>query len=77
VDEGTAHRWVRRGAPSVPDVVLVACPACQNEEGEPTGDVLVQLPSGAWVRETCDFCGGVKRLDAREVARRRARTVQE
>jgi len=77
VDESTAHRWVRRGAPSVPEVVLVPCPACQDEGGEPTGDVLVQLPSGAWVRETCDFCGGVKRLDAKEVARRRARTVRE
>jgi hypothetical protein len=30
-------------APTDPNVHSVDCPACLEEEGEPTGDVLVQL----------------------------------
>jgi len=39
--------------PTQPDRSLAPCPACQDEGGEPLGDVLVQLPSGTWVREPC------------------------
>ena len=77
VDDRTARRWVQRGAPSLPEVTLVPCPACQDEAGEATGDVMTLLPSGTWARETCDLCGGVKTLDREALARRRSRVVRE
>jgi hypothetical protein len=77
VDDRTARRWIQRGAPSLPEVTLVPCPACQDEAGEPTGEVLTLLPSGTWAREACDLCGGVKKLDHETLARRRMRVVRE
>jgi hypothetical protein len=49
--------------PTDPNRRLVDCPACLNDRGEPTGDVLAQLPSGTWIRERCDLCGGFKKID--------------
>lgn len=39
------------------------CPACVDDRGEPTGEMLVQLPSGTWVRRQCECCLGLRRVD--------------
>jgi hypothetical protein len=49
--------------PTDSDRRLVDCPACLDERGEPTGEVLVQRPSGTWVREKCDLCAGLRKVD--------------
>jgi len=46
-----------------PDLTLVPCPACLDDRGEPTGETLVQLPSGTWVRQVCESCGGLKKVE--------------
>jgi CheY-like chemotaxis protein len=43
----------------------------------PTGDVLVQLPSGTWIRDTCSVCHGWKKVHRAELARRSAQAVDE
>jgi hypothetical protein len=35
------------------------------------GDHLVQIPSGTWVRRTCESCRGSKKLDREGLARYR------
>lgn len=77
VDERRARTWVRRGPPPLPGDPTVPCPACEDEGGLPTGDVLVQLPSGTWVRDTCDVCRGAKRVHRDDLARRDAQVVDE
>jgi CheY-like chemotaxis protein len=77
VDERTARTWVLRSALPRRDDTLVPCPACEDDGGVPTGDVLVQLPSGTWVRDTCDVCLGQRMLDRRELARRSPPFVDE
>lgn len=77
VDERRARTWVMRGPPPLPGDQTAPCPACEDEGGVPTGDVLVQLPSGTWVRDTCDVCHGQKRVHREEVARRNAQVVDE
>jgi hypothetical protein len=72
VDEQDARAWVERGAPSEAEDPLTPCPACQDEAGFPVGDVLAQLPSGTWVRETCDVCQGGKTVGRDELARQGA-----
>jgi hypothetical protein len=57
------------GLPSGPnctDLALVPCPACLDDRGEPTGDALVELPSGTWVRQVCEVCGGRKKVERAE-----------
>ena len=49
--------------PTDPSYRLVDCPACRDESGEPTGDALVRVPSGTWVRKSCDLCSGSKKVD--------------
>jgi hypothetical protein len=58
-------------APTSPEVPLVACPACADEGGEPTGDRLSQLPSGTWVRQFCESCHGLGKLDREGMERYR------
>ncbi len=41
----------------------LACTACIDERGQPTGDTLVQLASGTWVRRSCESCRGTKKID--------------
>lgn len=77
VDERRARIWVGRGPPPLPGDVTAPCPACEDEGGVPTGDVLVQLPSGTWVRDTCDVCHGAKRVRCEELARREAQVIDE
>jgi CheY-like chemotaxis protein len=77
VDEHRARTWVRRGPPPLPGDPTVPCPGCEDEGGLPTGDVLVQLPSGTWVRDTCDVCRGARRVHRDELARRDALVVDE
>jgi hypothetical protein len=62
---------LRSEAPTSPEIALVPCPACANEHGEPMGEHLVQLPSGTWVRRTCESCQGLRRLDREALARYR------
>jgi hypothetical protein len=54
------------------DPALVPCPACMDDRGEPSGDALVQLPSGTWVRQKCGSCRGLKKLDREGMARHRS-----
>jgi CheY-like chemotaxis protein len=77
VDERRARTWVKRGPPPLPGNPLAPCPACEDEGGVPTGDVLVQLPSGTWVRDTCNVCHGEKRVHREEVERRNEQVVDE
>ncbi|HEX8793392.1 MAG TPA: response regulator [Polyangiaceae bacterium] len=77
VDERRARLWVKRGPPPLPGDQTAPCPACEDEGGMPTGDVLVQLPSGTWVRDTCDVCRGARRVQREELARRDAQVVDE
>lgn len=77
VDERRARSWIRRGPPPLPGDETVPCPACEDEGGVPTGDVLVQLPSGTWIRDTCDVCQGQRRVHRDELARRDAQVVDE
>jgi hypothetical protein len=58
----------RSEAPASPDLEVVPCPACVNESGEPTGDHLVQLPSGTWIRQPCESCLGLRKLDSEGMA---------
>jgi hypothetical protein len=62
--------------PTAPNLSLVPCPACCNETGESTGDRLVQLESGTWVRQPCAFCSGSGTLDAEGLARYRTRSFE-
>ena len=59
VDRGRAA-----ASPTSPDSGLVPCPACTDDRGEPLGDMLVQLPSGTWVRQVCERCQGLRRVVA-------------
>jgi hypothetical protein len=77
VDERRARALVKRAPPTLPDDPLAPCPACEDEAGMPTGDVLVQLPSGTWVRDTCNVCQGRKQVHREELARRDAQVVDE
>lgn len=77
VDERRARAWVMREPPPLPDDPLVPCPACEDEGGVPTGDILVQLPSGTWLRDTCHVCKGQKKVHREELARRNAQVVDE
>jgi CheY-like chemotaxis protein len=77
VDERKARAWFKRLPPPLPADTLAPCPACEDEAGIATGDVLVQLPSGTWVRETCDVCLGRKRVRRDELARRDAEMIDE
>jgi hypothetical protein len=55
----------RQPAPAVePSTELgsLACTACIDERGQPTGDRLVQLASGTWVRRLCESCRGTKKI---------------
>ncbi len=63
----------RSEAPTTPDETIVACPACQDDEGVSIGDVLAQLPSGTWVRRRCDVCLGLRKVDREGLARFQAR----
>jgi len=58
----------RSEAPTSPEVPLVPCPACAND-GEATGDRLVQLPSGTWMRRACESCGGFGKVSLEELER--------
>jgi CheY-like chemotaxis protein len=77
VDERRARMLIKRGAPPVPAEPLAPCPACEDEAGVPTGEVLVQLLSGTWVRDTCNLCHGHKKVLREELARRNAQVVDE
>lgn len=77
VDERRARLWVRRGPPPLPGDQTVPCTACEDEGGVPSGDVLVQLPSGTWIRDTCDVCRGQRRVHRDDLARRDAQMVDE
>lgn len=77
IDERRARIWIKRGPPPLPGDQTAPCPGCEDEGGLPTGDVLVQLPSGTWVRDTCDVCHGAKRVQRDELARRDAEVVDE
>jgi len=70
----SADRY-RAEAPTSPDIALVPCPACVDDGGEATGQVLVRLPSGTWLRRTCDSCLGLRKLDREGIARHRDLTV--
>jgi hypothetical protein len=59
-----------------PALAYVECPACRDDEGQPTGEALVQIRSGTWVRRVCEACEGKKVLDAEGIATWRARTAQ-
>jgi hypothetical protein len=65
----------RAETPTSPDILLVPCPACVDDGGESTGQTLVRLPSGTWVRERCESCLGLRKLDREGIARHKARTV--
>lgn len=56
-------------APTAPKGSAVLCPACADEAGASTGDRLVQLESGTWVRQPCEICCGSGRLDGEALAR--------
>jgi hypothetical protein len=59
---------------ATPDSIApVPCPVCRDEDGEPAGEVLAQLPSGTWLRTRCDVCRGRRKLDDDGLARYRAR----
>lgn len=77
VDERKARALVRRGPPPLPGDSLAPCPACEDEGGVPTGYVLVQLPSGTWVRDTCNVCRGHTRVSREDLARRNAQMIDE
>jgi len=77
VDEHKARRWINRVPPPLPVDPLAPCPACEDEGGVPAGDVLVQLPSGTWVRDTCEVCHGRKRVHREALAEREAQVVDE
>jgi CheY-like chemotaxis protein len=77
VDERTARTWVLQSASPRGEDTLVPCPACEDEGGVPTGDVLVQLPSGTWIRDTCEVCQGQRMLDRRQLDRRSPPFVDE
>jgi hypothetical protein len=64
----------RSEAPTLSEVPLVPCPACTNEDGESTGDRLVQLPSGTWTRQPCESCRGLRKLDREGMNRHRMLT---
>jgi CheY-like chemotaxis protein len=76
VDERKVRALIKRAPPPLPGE-LAPCPACEDEGGVPTGDVLVQLPTGTWVRDTCNVCHGRKKLNREELARRSAQVVDE
>lgn len=63
--------------PTDPNRRLVDCPACLDEKGEPTGEILAQLPSGTWVREKCGLCAGFKQVDDTALALYLAQSVDE
>jgi hypothetical protein len=67
----------RAEAPTAPDIVLVPCPACVDDGGEPTGQALVRLPSGTWTRQRCESCLGLRKLDREGLARHRDRVVPQ
>ena len=67
----------RAEAPTSPDITLVACPACMDDAGESTGQTLQRLPSGTWVRQMCESCLGLRKLDREGMARHRALTVAQ
>lgn len=77
VDERKARAYVRRAPPPLPDDSLSPCPACHDEAGVPAGYVLVQLPSGTWVRDTCNVCQGRMRVTREDLARRYAQASDE
>ena len=77
VDERQARTWVKRGPPPLPADLFAPCPACEDEGGVSTGDVLVQLPSGTWLREPCTVCHGSKRVQRATLAQREAQMVDE
>lgn len=64
-------------APTSPDVTLSPCPACLDDGGEPTGEKLVQLPSGTWLRQVCESCRGLGKLDGEGMARHRDMTHEQ
>ena len=70
----TSDRY-RAEAPTLPDLTLVPCPACTDDGGESTGECLVELASGTWVRRRCESCLGLRKLDREGLARHRERTV--
>lgn len=70
-------RPFRSEPPTDPNPHLVDCPACLDEQGEPTGEVLVQLPSGTWVRERCVLCRGFKQIDDTALALHLAQGASE
>lgn len=89
VDDAAAREWVREHAsdeaPSHVEELAVTsrneavipCPQCQDDTGQPVGEVLVQLPSGTWVREACSVCRGRRVLDAEGQARYQMTRVNE
>ncbi len=77
VDERKVRAWIKRGPPPLPVEPPAPCPACEDEAGVPTGEVLVQLLSGTWVRDTCNVCRGHKSVSREELARRNAQLVDE
>jgi CheY-like chemotaxis protein len=77
VDERKVRAWMKRVPPPPHDAAFAPCPACRDEAGVPTGDGLVQLLSGTWVRNTCRVCRGQKKVHREVLARRNAQLVEE
>jgi hypothetical protein len=51
-------------APTIPQRAMAPCRTCRDESGKPAGDVLVQRPSGTWVRQPCPVCRGLRMVEA-------------
>lgn len=64
-------------APTSAQRRLVPCPGCKDDGGRPTGEALKQLESGTWVRERCNVCGGLLRIDRETLAAYRERLGSE
>lgn len=62
-NEAGSDAWSPSERPTDPSRKLADCPACLDDAGEPTGEALVQKPSGTWVREQCDLCNGLRKVN--------------